>query len=104
MIKGFFGMGGNFTGVPEADFCLLTAIGYYGIGAFKLHFFGALFFQTHLISVYENALKNPYETFRNADFMKEIQKRMDYEQGKTMNDESVFAKFLPNLKNQCSPP
>ena len=44
MVKGFIGMGGNFTGVAEADFCLLTAIGYYGVGAFKLHFFGALFF------------------------------------------------------------
>ena len=37
-------MGGNFTGIPEADFNLLTAVAYYGVGAFKLHFFGALFF------------------------------------------------------------
>lgn len=63
MVKGLVGMGGNFSGASIADFCLLAPLNYYGIGFLKLHFTAALYLQSHIIGVYENALKNPFKKF-----------------------------------------
>ena len=35
--------------------------------------------------------------------MEEVKKRMDYENGLSEKDESIYAKFLPNLQDKCTP-
>lgn len=55
MIKGFMGMGGNYAGVAMGNFSILAPFNYYGIGLFKLHYKAALYLQSHIPSVYENA-------------------------------------------------
>ena len=42
MIKGFFGMGGNYAGCAMGNFSTMAPFDYYGIWKFKLHFDGAL--------------------------------------------------------------
>lgn len=59
MIKNFVSLGGNFFGSLESDISLLMALDYYKLfKIFKLHYAGTLKSISHLISVYEAALRS----------------------------------------------
>ena len=69
MIKGFIGMGGNYAGVSMANFYSLASVDYYNFFKFKLNYDDALYLQSHLPSVYDNATMNPFQNFKNEPFM-----------------------------------
>ena len=47
--------------------------------------------------MYENTTRDPFTLFQGEKFMDEIQKRIDYEEGRSKVDKSIYAEFLPDL-------
>lgn len=68
MVKNFVSLGGNYMGAFESDIALLSALDFYALLKYwKVHYKAALSTQTHIISTYEQSMRDP-RVFSNEEW------------------------------------